>query len=60
MQRGFVILLVLLSVAVTSAFALLSARRLQSLSEAAAPGGIALAPSSAPSYSGRGRAFTGM
>jgi sigma-B regulation protein RsbU (phosphoserine phosphatase) len=41
-QRGFVILLVLLSVAVTSAFALLFARRLQSLSEAAAAGGIAL------------------
>lgn len=41
-QRGFVFLLVLVSVAVTSAFALLFARHLQPLTEAAAPGGIAL------------------
>lgn len=41
-QRGFVFLLVLLSVAVTSAFASLFARRLQPLTGAAAPGGIAL------------------
>jgi hypothetical protein len=41
-QRGFVFLLVLLSVAVTCAFALLFARRLQNLTGAAAPSGIAL------------------
>jgi len=41
-QRGFVLLLVLLSVAVTTAFALFFARYLQSLTAAAVPGGIAL------------------
>jgi sigma-B regulation protein RsbU (phosphoserine phosphatase) len=41
-QRGFVLLLVLLSVAVTLIFALFFARYLQPLTGAAVPGGIAL------------------
>ena len=41
-QRGFVILLAMLSIAMTWAFALTFARYLQPLTAAAAPGGIAL------------------
>ena len=41
-QRGFAVLLVILSVGVTLAFALLFARYLQHFTEAAVPGGIAL------------------
>jgi sigma-B regulation protein RsbU (phosphoserine phosphatase) len=41
-QRGFVLLLIALSVGVTVAFALFFARYLQSLTAAAVPGGIAL------------------
>ncbi|HEY4901648.1 MAG TPA: PDZ domain-containing protein, partial [Terriglobales bacterium] len=41
-QRGFVILLAMLSIAMTWAFALIFARYLQPLTAAAAPGGIAL------------------
>ncbi len=41
-QRGFVIMLALLSIGITWAFALIFARYLQPLTAAAAPGGIAL------------------
>jgi sigma-B regulation protein RsbU (phosphoserine phosphatase) len=41
-QRGFVMLLAVFSIAVTSGFALLFARYLQSLTKAAVPSGIAL------------------
>ena len=44
-QRGFVILLAMLSIGMTWAFALIFARYLQPLTAAAAPGGIALGDS---------------